>query len=289
MPAPRRDFRPINRRVKTDRTEDQVLQSDTCNVSAGNGGGTRRRPKPEPQQNGQTGRQNAGTMEDTGESTGYTEQHNKIYIDFIWDVTYSGHVICPAVYPEILAVLRKIEEKSRENPGKKFYIGLTLFHGEYGENGLKNGQYFGSVNDMRESLNDVEFYGGSYDGYEDLYAALDFSMDKLRNETEPNANRNVILISDSTVRAETQQRSYNVGNVGLRTALVYVNMQQRNFWPEFKIVDREGNEGGVPRAGAAPATGPIPVENLWNPQNRHNLKTRSVDIYNNSSAFNTES
>lgn len=286
MPVPGRDFRQINRRRKTDRTEEQVLQSDTCNVSAGNGDGTRCRPEPAPQPNGQTGRQNAETMDTTGGTADFAEQHNNIYIDFIWDVTYSGHVICPAVYPEILAVLRKIEEKSRENPGKNFYIGLTLFHGERGENGLKNGQYFGSVDDMRESLKDVEFYGGSSDGYEDLYAALDFSMDKLRDETEPNANRNVILISDSTVREGTQQRSYNVG---LRTALVYVNMQPRNFWPGFKTVDREGNEGGIPRAGAAPETGPIPVKTLWDPQSRHNLKTRSVDIYDNSSAFNTES
>lgn len=300
MPRPRRDFRkkPTNSQRTTDLTEKQGLQQETRDVSVGNASETRRSPEPEPprsvstedrnastrngerlsEQIWQTTRQNTDTTEVAEERMSYDAQHNKNYVDFIWDVTYSSRVICSAVYPEIRAALDEMEEVSRRNPDKEFYIGLTLFHGEHGENGLPNNQPFGTVGEMREALQQVEFYGGSSLGYEDLYAALDFSMEKLRN-TDPYVNRHVILISDSTVPEGTQSQSYDVG---LRTALMYVNMRHNNrqFRPSFKIVDREGNEVESVQRGPAAANGRIPVEEIWNadPRNNDSLRKRAVGI-----------
>ncbi|MCD8356317.1 MAG: hypothetical protein LUE11_07080 [Clostridia bacterium] len=216
---------------------------------------------------------------ETTQNQRFSEQHDICYVDFVWDVTYSGHVIGSIVRSQILSTLECMDKWHRDNPSKEFRVGLTLL-----QNAVRNGLHvdFGTTNDMRTALQNIEFVGGSYDGYEDLYAALDVSMEKL-SRTEQHANCNVILISDSTVKEGTQQRRYE--NVGLRTSLIYVNLDQMQFRPAFTYVDGEGNRVETARMGTVPSTAPISVEMLWDLSSEDNLKNRFANFCANNSIF----
>ncbi len=168
----------------------------------------------------------------------------------ILDATSSFISVFPAVYYVLEEFLKDMSARQKEYRGIDFRYGLTLLHNEAESVSFSDGSFFTKdVDRLRKAIHNIEFYGGSLDGREDLDGALREQL-RRQNECDPKEYeriyRGVILFSDS-VSATSEPQDFSgayldeaqtIENNGVRFAQFYTF--DGDYLPAMRMVDRDG-------------------------------------------------
>lgn len=170
----------------------------------------------------------------------------EVLFDIIIDGTYSFTTVFPKIYYILQNLTTMIYNEKLEYEGIGIKYGLTVLHKNAEAQVFKNNEYFTeSEQEFLQELRNIEFYGGSENGRENLKEALDTGLRILNNCGEDNTYRGLLLFSDSLPEEEdltpdfSQYNQNEYLNKGLRFAIFYT--YKNDFFPKLKIVDGDGN------------------------------------------------
>lgn len=178
------------------------------------------------------------------------KQNYKILrIGIIMDGTFSFTTVYPKIYYVMEKLLQGLKSAKEEYKGVKIEYALTIFHDEPEVVCFADGNYFTqSESELKAILENMSFYGGSSDGFENLYEAVNQQLYILNDSEEAKtADKGLIMFTDS-LPADDLMPNFTSGepgkygnytNYGLRFANIYAHTDE--FKPKFKIVDGYGN------------------------------------------------
>lgn len=201
--------------------------------------------KPEPQ--GKIREEETAAAKQRAEEARKLRKNNsvkkEILIDFILDGTYSFTTVFPKVYYMIKNIVEKLDFDASEYRGVCMKYGLTVLHEIAEPIAFEKDVYFTNDSSLfLEEVQNIEFYGGSPDGRENLAEALDAGL-RVLNNAEGNVSRGLILFSDSLPKEDKLSPNFfaydqnGYMNKGLRFALFYTNKDV--FTPALRMVDHD--------------------------------------------------
>ncbi len=176
----------------------------------------------------------------------------KVRIGIIMDGTLSFTTVYPKIYYVMEQLLYGLQSARQKYKGIEVEYALTILHDAPEVYTFSNGDFFTiSETEVINVLRELEFYGGSADGYEDLEEAINQTLMILNNA--PNASvtdSGLLLFTDSMQEKEntkfglrfTSDEPGKYGdytNYGLRFANTYA--YKASFMPLLRIVDHYGN------------------------------------------------
>ncbi len=157
-------------------------------------------------------------------------------IDFIVDYSASMRDILGTVY----MMCSDLMDYSQYGSGS-IRFGLTRFsdtitHASWGREAFTE-----NVNDIQEALLAGRIAGGSKDGFENIDAAVAFSMKKFADQGIPEKERVIVLFTDSDLRGDTRTAVDCGGAGGIRSALLFVPPTAGCRRYRFPFVDGAGD------------------------------------------------
>jgi len=177
-----------------------------------------------------------------------------ILTGIILDGTISITSVFPAVYYVLEELMTHMRAQAKDYRGVTFKYGLTILH-DHAESVMFPGETFFTEDEnlIRKAVNNMEFYGGSEDGRENLNEALREQLLR-QNEYEPEefekVYRGVIMFSDSVSNEQDMDRydfstayldpDRKIVNHGVRFAQFYTF--EGDYLPGMRMVDRKGRQ-----------------------------------------------
>lgn len=180
------------------------------------------------------------------------DSRKEILIDIIIDGTYSFSPIFLKVYYLMKHMLRIIREQKTEYRGVVIKYGLTVLHEEAIPCRFSEEKIFSeSEDEFLEKFTDIEFYGGSESGREDLAAALGTGLRMLNEHGRENADRGVLFFSDSLPEEKDMYPDFwqdnQQGHLNRGLCFAVICTYGNRFIPKLKMVDQDGKmtENGI--------------------------------------------
>lgn len=184
-------------------------------------------------------------MERAGRTQNGSSAKKEILLDIILDGTYSFTEVFPKVYYMIKSIVEMLDHEAEEYRSFRMKYGLTVLHEQAEPVEFEKNLYFTDQTSLfLEEVRNVEFYGGSMNGRENLTEALDMGL-RVLNNAEGSGYRGVILFSDSLPEEKDLRKDFSAYNQdgyinkGLRFAVFYTNTDE--FTPSLRMVDRSDN------------------------------------------------
>lgn len=188
--------------------------------------------------------------------TSNNDQLKKIlYMGIIIDGTLSFSKPYPKVYSVLEEFLNHLEAEKWSYKEIELRYGLTVFHDEPIPVVFDDGRKFtGRESDVLKELENLQFYGGSESGRENLKAAIAQQLEELNNVPEAadvkHCYKGILMFTDSLpadgdmhpdFTQETFERNgKEYPNYGLRFAEFYA--YNDDFVPAMRMVNRNGRE-----------------------------------------------
>ena len=175
-----------------------------------------------------------------------------VLIGLVLDATYSITKVYPAIYVVLKEFLERMRTKSREYSGITFLYSLTVLHDKPSLLMFSDGPFTRSSIEIENALRNLEFYGGSEDGREDLNAAVKMQLSALNmydhaSKGYVKAYHGLLLFTDSMPKDGEERPNFSgdvweegIANHGLRFAQFY--SYDGEYFPTMRMVDRDGEK-----------------------------------------------
>lgn len=170
------------------------------------------------------------------------EEHNCIFLEYLFDGTLSFSKVFPSVYGGVSSCVHKIAVVKREHPSMVIKYGLTVFRDRVEKIHFRDGYFTESEDEFLEAVRNITFKGGSADGREKINEAIEEGIRVLEQNSREYANRGLLLFTDSMPENIFPDFRNIEGckNRGLRFAVCYLN--NNGYSPSFHLIDRDGND-----------------------------------------------
>lgn len=177
------------------------------------------------------------------------DKNKKIMIGIILDGTLSFTKVYPKVYYVLEQFLHNLILKKREYRGVIVKYGLTIMREDAELVVFSDGTFFTeSEEELIDELRNIQFFGGSADGHENLGEAINQQLHTLNNTPDAqDTYKGIIMFTDSIPKEDETVPEFCSGepghygaytNYGLRFANFYAYSD--DFMPKMRIVDRNG-------------------------------------------------
>lgn len=171
-------------------------------------------------------------------------------IGVILDATPSFTTVYPKIFDVLVTLLEGMKIAREEYKGVNIQYALTILRDRPESVCFSDETFFTtSEQEVKKILEEMKFYGGSADGYEDLNAAVREQLFVLNStEDAETVDKGLLLFTDSLPADDiymprfTSREPGKYGaftNYGLRFARIYANTKE--YMPVFRIVDSYGN------------------------------------------------
>ncbi len=173
-----------------------------------------------------------------------SQEHNYVYLNTIWDATYSASEIFKPLYYAYKKCVEIFKNLHAQYESVVMKYGLTVLNTDVEAVKFQNGSHFTEdADEFLEALLNMRFEGGSSDGVEAFNEAIEEGIRITMQESKEDANCGIIFFTDSMTKKQSADFTMIDGRPvekGLRFAMGYANSNK--YGVNCKIVDKENKE-----------------------------------------------